>query len=323
MKLIVQIPCLNEENFVGGVIRDIPRSIPGIDQVLVFVIDDGSRDGTRSAAVEAGADKVIRNKRNLGLARSFRKGIDAALGAGADIIVNIDGDHQYRPEDIPRLIQPILSGEADVVIGDRRPGEITHFSPVKRWLQWFGSRVVSGLAKAKANDVTSGFRALSREAASKITILSGYTYTIESVLQAEHRGLTIREIEVETNPPNRPSRLMSSMWSYLAFSTSTIIRIFTMYNPLSVFLGLGAVLVLFGSALGLRFVYFFILTGGEEGKIQSLILVSILIIGGLSVALVGLVADLIQFNRRLLEELVERVRKLEFDAVIQKKNTPE
>ena len=310
MKLVVQIPCLNEEATLPAVLSSIPLQIEGIASIITVVIDDGSTDRTVQVAESHGVHEIVRNTGNLGLAFAFRKGIDRCLALGADIIVNLDGDNQYRAEDIPALIKPILDGKADMVVGDRDTSSIRHFSPIKKFLQWFGSAVVRKLSGTSVIDATSGFRAFSREAALKLTILSNYTYTHEAILQARAKGLIVKNVRVRTNPKTRESRLMRSLRSYLVFSLATIIRVFTMYNPLRLFIDVGALFMAVGVGLAIRFLYFYLAYGGS-GKIQSLIFAAIFLLSGALCVFVGLLADIIQFNRRLLEDILERVKKLE------------
>ena len=314
MKLIVQIPCYNEAQTLPLVIASLPRQIGGIDCIETLIIDDGSNDGTSEVARSLGVTYVLRNKRNLGLAFSFRKAIDAALHNGADIIVNLDGDNQYKASEIPALIQPILDGRADMVVGDRRTDTISEFSSLKKLLQKLGSAVVRKLSDTQVRDTTSGFRAFSRDAAFKLTILGNYTYTHEAILQAPSKGLTIVDVAIETNPKTRESRLMRSIRGYIAFSIASILRIFAMYNPLRVFLQIGGILLFLGFALAVRFLYFYLTTGGA-GKLQSLILAAIALIMGGTIILFGLIADIIQFNRRLLEDILERIKRLEHDTL--------
>jgi len=312
VKLIVQIPCYNEEQTLPETVADIPRQIEGIDQVEVLIIDDGSRDRTVEVADKIGVDHIVRNKRNIGLARSFRKGIDACLVRGADIIVNTDGDNQYCGADIPKLIAPILSGRADMVIGDRETNKIEHFSPVKKLLQQLGSGVVRKLAGIWVPDTVSGFRAFSREAAVRLNVVSSFSYTIETVIQAGKRQLFVDSIPVRTNPKTRDSRLFKSIPHFIQNSLGTMVRMYAMYQPLRVFFFLGSVLTLIGALPILRFLFFYFTSGGA-GHIQSLLLGSVFIILGFITFLVGLVADLISFNRQLLEMTLERVRRLELD----------
>ncbi|ESQ17195.1 MAG TPA: glycosyltransferase family 2 protein [Chromatiaceae bacterium] len=312
MKLIVQIPCYNEEKTLPETIADIPREITGIDKVEVLIIDDGSRDHTVDIAREIGVDHIIRNKRNLGLARTFRKGLDACLVRGADIIVNTDGDNQYVGADIPKLIEPILAGRADMVIGDRQTNSIPHFSPIKRLLQYLGSGVVRRLAGIWVPDTVSGFRAISREAAIRLNIVSSFSYTIETVIQAGKRQLAVDSVHVRTNPKTRDSRLFKSIPHFIKNSLGTMVRMYAMYQPLRMFFFIGAAMLLLGALPILRFLFFYVTEGGA-GHVQSLVLGGVLVILGFITFLAGLVADLISFNRQLLEMTLERVRRLELD----------
>ncbi|MBK1631550.1 glycosyl transferase [Thiohalocapsa halophila] len=312
MKLIVQIPCYNEEQTLPETVADIPRQIDGIDQVEVLVIDDGSRDNTVQVARDIGVDHVIRNKRNIGLARSFRKGLDACLVRGADIIVNTDGDNQYAGADIPKLVQPILEGQADMVIGDRETNKIPHFSPLKKFLQYLGSGVVRKLAGIWVPDTVSGFRAFSREAAIRINVVSSFSYTIETVIQAGKRHLTVQSVAVRTNPKTRDSRLFKSIPHFVQNSLGTMVRMYAMYQPLRVFFYLGSVLTIIGILPIIRFLFFY-LAGSGDGHLQSLLLGSVLVILGFITFMIGLVADLISFNRQLMEMTLERVRRMELD----------
>jgi glycosyltransferase involved in cell wall biosynthesis len=312
VKLIVQIPCFNEEHTLRETVADIPRQIPGVDQVEVLVIDDGSRDRTVEVAREIGVDHIVRNKRNVGLARTFRKGLDACLVRGADIIVNTDGDNQYAGADIPKLIQPILEHRADMVIGDRETHKIPHFSPVKKFLQYLGSGVVRKLAGIWVPDTVSGFRAFSREAAIRLNVVSSFSYTIETVIQAGKRQLMVESVPIRTNPKTRESRLFKSIPHFVQNSLGTMVRMYAMYQPLRVFFYLGALLTSIGMLPIIRFLFFYFAgTGG--GHIQSLLLGSVLIILGFIAFMIGLVVDLISFNRQLLEMTLERVRRLELD----------
>jgi len=309
MKLIVQIPCLNEQASLPETLRAIPRSIPGVDEVEVLVIDDGSTDGTASVAREHGADYVVRFNRNKGLAQGFMAGLDACLRLGADIIVNTDADHQYPGHEIPRLVAPLLCGEADMVVGDRSIREVTHFSWTKKRLQTVGSWVVRKVSGTDVPDSTSGFRALTREAALRINIVCEFTYTLESIIQAGKKKLAVAHLPIETRE-TRPSRLFSSTWEYVKRSTATILRIYAMYEPFKVFLLLGSALLLGGFGLGLRYAYFW--WGGKiTGHVQSAILSVLLLILGFQAIQWGILADLIASNRKLLEDLLYRVRKME------------
>lgn len=312
MKLIVQIPCFNEEQTLPQTVADIPREIDGIDTIEILIIDDGSTDRTIEVAKAIGVEHIVRNKRNLGLARSFRKGIEACLVAGADIIVNTDGDNQYDGSEIPRLIEPVANGRADIVIGDRETEKVAHFSKGKKFLQWLGSGIVRKLAGIWVPDTVSGFRAFSREAAIRLNVVSSYSYTIETVIQAGKRDMTVQSIPVKTNPKTRESRLFKSIPSFITRQVSTIVRMYAMYQPLKVFFYIGAVLSIAGILPILRFLYFFAI-GEGSGHLQSLILGGVLVMMGFIAFLAGLVADLISSNRQLLEMTLERVKRLELE----------
>jgi glycosyltransferase involved in cell wall biosynthesis len=309
-KLIVQIPCLNEAGTLPATLRDIPRAIPGVDLVEVLVVDDGSRDGTAEVARQHGADHIVRFPQRKGLASAFVAGIDACVKLGADIIVNTDGDNQYAGADIPKLIAPLLAGEADIVIGDREVRDLAHMSPMRKRLQWLGSWVVRQVSDTKVPDTTSGFRAYTREAALRMTIVSEFTYTLESIIQAGKQRMAIGHVPIRSNPRTRSSRLFSSVWTYIKASAATIIRIYAMYEPLKVFGLIGLVVFGGGLAVSLRFVYFYFV-GEGLGHVQSLIFAAVLLIVGFQIALIGLVADVISGNRKLLEDLLYRVRRME------------
>lgn len=310
MKLIVQIPCYNEEQTLPETVADIPREIPGIDQVEVLIIDDGSTDRTIEIAREIGVDHIVYNKRNVGLARSFRNGVDSCLKLGADIIVNTDGDNQYFGADIPKLIAPVLEGTADIVIGDRETGKLEHFSRSKRFLQWAGSGVVRKLAGVWVPDAVSGFRAFSRDAAIRLNIVSSFSYTIETVIQAGKRHLSVTSVPIRTNPKTRESRLFKSIPHFIKNSLGTMVRMYAMYQPLRVFFYLGSVLTIIGLLPILRFLYFYAI-GEGGGHLQSLVLGGVLLMMGFLTYLIGLVADLTSFNRQLMEMTLERVRRME------------
>jgi glycosyltransferase involved in cell wall biosynthesis len=312
VKLIVQIPCYNEEQTLPQTVADIPRHIAGVDEIEILVIDDGSRDRTVDVARQIGVDHVVRNKRNVGLARTFRKGIDACLVRGADIIVNTDGDNQYAGADIPKLVRPILEGRADMVIGDRETDKIPHFSPAKKFLQYLGSGVVRKLAGIWVPDTVSGFRAFSREAAIRINVVSSFSYTIETVIQAGKRQLKVESVPIRTNAKTRDSRLFKSIPHFIQNSLGTMVRMYSMYQPLRVFFYLGALLFVIGLLPILRFLFFFFASNGD-GHIQSLMLGGVFVILGFISWMIGLVTDLISFNRQLLEMTLERVRRLELD----------
>jgi glycosyltransferase involved in cell wall biosynthesis len=310
VKLIVQIPCYNEEQTLREVVAGMPRRLEGIDAVEVLIVDDGSSDRTAAVAQELGVDHIVRHTSNRGLARSFRSGLDACLAHGADTIVNTDGDNQYDSRDIPLLIQPILDGTADIVIGDRETHAVQHFSPLKRRLQRLGSKVVGTLSGTSVPDAVSGFRAISREAALQLNIVSPFSYTIEMLIQAGHKRLAVSSVPIRVNRPTRPSRLFRSLPQFIARSVGTMVRIFAMYRPLATFVTIGALLFIAGAIPILRFLYFFVRDGGA-GHLQSLILGGVLVVLGCVTLLVGLVADLINFNRRLIELTLEKVRRLE------------
>lgn len=309
MKLIVQIPCLNEEQTLPEVLRAIPRAIPGVDVVEVLVIDDGSSDRTSAVAREHGADHVVRFTQRKGLAYGFMAGVDAALRLGADVIVNTDADNQYPADAIPALIAPILRGEADMVIGDRGVGEVAHFSWTKQRLQMLGSWVVRKVSGTRVPDTTSGFRAMSREAALRINIVSEFTYTLESIIQAGKKKLAVTSVPIHAQE-TRPSRLFGSTAEYVKRSAATIVRIYAMYEPFKVFMILGGVLFLGGFALGLRYTYFWWM-GEIRGHFQSAILSVLLLILGFVTIQWGLMADLIASNRKLIEDVLYRIRQME------------
>jgi glycosyltransferase involved in cell wall biosynthesis len=315
VKVVIQIPCYNEEGTLPKTVQDLPRELPSVDEVEILVVDDGSTDGTAAVAQELGVDRIVRLSHNQGLAYAFVVGLDAALAAGADVIVNTDADNQYRGEDIGRLIQPLLDGEADIAVGDRGVTTLEHFSPLKRVLQRWGSSIVERAAGIPIPDATSGFRAFTREAAMRLTVLSDYTYTLETLIQAGARRMAVTYVPIRTNPQTRQSRLIRSTPHFLIISAISILRFYAMYRPLRLFLSLGGVMIAGGVVLGLRFLYYFI-TGPGTGKVQSLILAAILTIVGFQVCLIGLMADLVRLNRKMLEEAVYRVRRMEIEESI-------
>lgn len=313
MKLIIQIPCFNEAETLPLTISDLPKQIVGVDVIELLVIDDGSSDATSKVAMESGVHHIIKLPQNKGLANAFRVGLETALTLGADIIVNTDGDNQYRGEYVTELVKPILADEADIVIGDRQVETIKHFSVIKKRLQKLGSWVVRWTSGTGVPDATSGFRAFSREAALQLAVFSSYTYTLETIIQAGKKGLIITSVPVQTNVKLRDSRLMRSIPQYIVNSAGTILRIFLMYEALRVFLSLGLVLSTGGALLLARFAYFFII-GEGQGHVQSLIVASILVMLGFQTFLLGLLADLIARNRQLSEEMGYRLRKMELGA---------
>jgi glycosyltransferase involved in cell wall biosynthesis len=312
--LVVQIPCLNEEDTLPATIHDIPREIPGIDKVEIVVIDDGSTDRTAALARELGVDHVVSFPRNRGLGHAFRAGFDTALRAGADIIVNTDGDNQYHGGDIPDLVAPILAGRADVVIGDRQTEKIPHFSPTKRALQNMGSRVVSRLANLDIPDVASGFRAYSREAALRLGSYTEFDHTVEHAIQAGQSRLAVVIVPIRTNPKARESRLFDNIGEFVVRSGLISLRTYAMYKALKIFTAFGLVSFAGGVALGLRFLYFYLFTDQGDLHIQSVVLAAILLLAGFQMVLTGVVADLIATNRMLLEDTLRRVRRLELDG---------
>ena len=325
-KLVIQIPCLNEATTLPATLADLPRSVPGIDVVEVLVIDDGSRDGTADVARALGVDHVVRLRRNKGLAAAFMAGIDACVKQGADYIVNTDADNQYAGHEIPKLLAPLLSGEADIVIGDRNVSELQHMSWPKRQLQGMGSWVVRQVSNTSVPDTTSGFRAYTREAALRMTIVSEFSYTLESIIQAGKKRMAIAHVPVTTNPRTRDSRLFDSLFSYVKRSSATIVRIYAMYEPLKVFTYLGVTVFGAGFLLGMRLVYYYF-HGEASRHITSAIAAAVLMIVGFQVLVIGLLADVISGNRKLLEDLLYRIRTLELPDVhevetIRKVETP-
>ena len=311
-KLIIQIPCLNEAQTLPATLGDLPRSIPGIDAIETLVIDDGSRDGTADVARACGVDHIVRMRRNKGLAAAFAAGIDACLKSGADFIVNTDADNQYAGHEIPRLLDPLLRGEADICIGDRNIAEVRHMSWRKRQLQRLGSWVVRQVSNTTVPDTTSGFRAYTREAALRMHIVSEFSYTLETIIQAGKKRMAIAHVPVATNPRTRESRLFDSVFSYIKKSGATIVRIYAMYEPLKVFTYLGLTLFVIGMIPALRFLYVLVTAYVDRGQfMQSLILGAVFMIVGFQILLIGLLADVISANRKLLEDLVYRVRSLE------------
>ncbi len=310
MKLIIQIPCFNEEATLPQTLADLPRSINGIDVIETLIIDDGSTDRTLEIARELGVDHIIRNKQNMGLARTFQRGLDACMDAGADIIVNTDGDNQYVGGDVPKLVTPILTGEADIVIGDRRPADNPDFSAFKRSLQKIGSGVVSSMAGVHVPDSVSGFRAISRDAARQINIVSAFSYTTEMVIQAGKRGIAMTSVPVSTNPQTRQSRLFKSMGGFIGRSATTMVRTYAMYKPLRVFFFTGLALSVVGAWPLIRFLWFY-LQGAGAGHVQSLVIGGALITIGAVCFMIALIADLIAVNRQLLERVLYRIGRME------------
>ncbi len=309
-KLFIQIPCFNEEASLLKTLAELPRELPGISEIKWVVIDDGSTDRTIPVAKEGGVDYVVRHLRNLGLAQAFMTGLETCISLGADIIVNTDADNQYNAADLPKLIAPILTGEADIVIGSRPIASVPYFSPVKKTLQGLGSWLVRRASNTRIKDTTSGFRAFSRNAAMQMHVFNDFTYTLETIIQAGQKGMAIVDVDIRTNDQVRPSRLFKSIPDYIQKSALTILRIFMTYQPFSFFIVPGTILTTIGLLLGLRFLYFFYFTPVGTGHIQSLILAAILLSLGGFLIVAGLIADLISVNRKLLERIDWQLQKL-------------
>jgi glycosyltransferase involved in cell wall biosynthesis len=308
IKLIIQIPCYNEEKTLSVTLSELPREVPGVDTVEWLVIDDGSTDRTAEVAKEHGVEHIIRHPENLGLARAFVTGLEACLDRSADIIVNIDADNQYCADCIGDLIRPVLDKQAEIVIGARPIDEIKDFSKAKKILQKLGSWVVRQASGTGIPDATSGFRAFSRDAAMRTRVYSRYTYTLETIIQAGLHGITVTSVPIKTNEKMRPSRLIRSIPSYILKSILIIVRIFVVYRPFRFFFSIGMMLLLLGTFIGLRFLWYYFTAGGQ-GHIQSLILASILIGIGFQTIVVAFVADLLSVNRRLAEDTRYRLLK--------------
>jgi glycosyltransferase involved in cell wall biosynthesis len=312
LKLIIQIPCLNEAQNIVQTVQALPNELHGIQVIEYQVIDDGSTDETSTAAAEAGVHHVITLPHHMGLAAAFKIGLESGLAQGADIIVNTDADNQYNADDIQLLVEPILSGRADIVVGDRGVAGIKSFSYTKRTLQRFGSWTIGQASGLDIPDATSGFRAYTRDAALRTLVMNDYSYTLETLIQAGAHRMAVEYVPVRTNEQVRPSRLMRSIPDYLVNSSTIIMRAYTMYRPLRVFLGISLIFLISGLIGSGRFLYFYII-GEGAGHVQSLILSAVLLIVGFQIFLIGLVADLIGFNRKVLEEILYRQRRQELD----------
>ena len=303
MKLVIQIPAYNEEATIAKALGALPRSVAGFSSVETLVIDDGSSDATSELARQAGASRVVRLTTNRGLAEAFSVGLAEALAMGADVIVNFDADLQYDPADIAALTAPVLEGRADFTIGDRGPGQLAHFSPLKRLLQRTGSWVVRQASGIQVTDAVSGFRAVSADAARRLNVFSKLTYTLETLIQAGYKGLRVVSVPVRAHPPVRPSRLFTSTFKYVLLQGSNVLRITALYKPMKVFSIAGALFLLAGAALGVRFLGYYFFGANPGGHVQSLILAAVLIVVGFQTLLIALLADLVAINRRLLEEM--------------------
>ena len=316
MKLIVQIPCFDEAEQLPATLADLPRELPGVDTVEWLVIDDGSSDQTVAVARRHGVDHVVRLTNNKGLAAAFQAGLDASLKLGADIIVNTDADNQYMGADIHRLVEPILRGDADMVIGDRETDTIEHFSPVKKRLQRWGSAVVRRVSGTGVPDTTSGFRAYNREAALQVQVVSKFTYTLETIIQAGKMLVAVNHVPVRTNPKTRESRLFPSTWAYVRRNAQAIFRVYSLYEPLRVFLTAAALVAVPAAVIWVRFLYYFF-SGEGGGHIQSLILGSTLFIVAVQLAALGVIGDILSGSRILQQRILERVRRVELQLGVE------
>lgn len=314
MKLIIQIPCLNEEKTLPLVFKKMPKEIQGIDEIETLIIDDGSTDKTVEVAKKLGVNHIISHSQNMGLARSFADGVDACLRLGADIIVNTDGDNQYPQERIPDLVKPIVEGKAEIVVADRQTSKIAHFSSAKKFLQRFGSKVVNMAAGTDIPDAASGFRAYSRLASEQINIITDFSYCMETIIHAGQKRIPITSVPVETNEKTRESRLFKNTREHVVKSGTAIIRAYMMHRPFKIFVRLGLLFGLLGLIPFARYLYLLISTNAVVGDhLQSLILGAVLIIVAFLMIVLGLLADLIKINRKFLEDALERLKRIEFD----------
>jgi glycosyltransferase involved in cell wall biosynthesis len=316
MKLIIQIPCFNEALHLPATLADLPREVPGLSEVEWLIVDDGSTDDTVEVARAHGVDHIVRLTNNKGLAAAFQAGLDACLKLGADIVVNTDADNQYYGGDIPKLVAPILDGDADMVVGDRETDTIEHFSPLKKRLQRLGSAVVRRASGTDVPDTTSGFRAYNREAALQMQVVSKFTYTLETIIQAGKMVVAVDHVPIRTNPQTRESRLFPSMWAYVRRNSLSIFRIYTLYEPLRAFLAAAALVALVGAVIWVRFIYFFF-SGEGTGHIQSLILGATLFVVAVQLAGLGVVSDLLAGSRVLQQRVLERVRRVELQLGVE------
>ena len=317
MKLIIQIPCFNEEEQLPATLADLPREVPGVDTVEWLIIDDGSTDRTVEVAREHGVDHIVRLTNNKGLAAGFQAGLDACMKLGADVIVNTDADNQYCADDIPKLVEPILRGDADMVVGDREVQDIEHFSWLKKILQRFGSAVVRRASETNVPDTTSGFRAYNREAAIQVQVVSKYTYTLETIIQAGKMLVAVDHTPIRTNPKTRESRLFGSMWQYVRRNGVAILRVYSLYEPLRVFMTAAAVVGFAALVIWVRFAYFYVIEGEGAGHVQSLILGAVLFIAAVQLAALGVVGDILAGSRVLQQRILERVRRVELQLGVE------
>jgi glycosyltransferase involved in cell wall biosynthesis len=311
VKLIIQIPCFDEEETLPVTLADLPREVPGFDVVEWLVVDDGSTDRTVEVAREHGVDHIVRLTNNKGLAAGFQAGLDASLKLGADVVVNTDADNQYYGPDIVKLVEPIMKGDADMVVGDREVKNIEHFSPLKKSLQRVGSWVVRQASQTTVPDTTSGFRAYNREAAIQMVVVSKFTYTLETIIQAGKMLVAVDHVPIRTNPKTRDSRLFPSMWSYVRRNSVSIFRIYAQYEPLRVFMTLAGFVALVAIVIWGRFAYFYIVDGSGAGHVQSLILGAVLFNAAVVLAALGVIGDLLAAQRTLSQRTFERVRRIE------------
>lgn len=307
MKLVIQIPCYNEESSLPVTLKALPKKIDGIDEIEVLIIDDGSNDKTIDVAKEFGVENFVVMPHNSGLAKAFIAGINKSLSLGADIIVNTDADNQYCADDIEKLVKPILSGAADIVIGSRPVSEIEHFSPLKKFLQKLGSKVMRLISSTDIEDAPSGFRAFSKNAAIQLNVFDNYTYTLDTIIQAKAKGLVLKCVPIRVNPDLRESKLVKNMFDYIRRSVFTMIRMFIIYRPFRFFAILAGMSLLLGVLIGLRFLWFYIFESGI-GHIQSLILSAILIITGVQIGVIAVLSELLSINRKLLEDIQKRLK---------------
>ncbi len=317
MKLIIQIPCFNEERTLPATLADLPRAVAGFDEVEWLIIDDGSTDRTIEVARAHGVDHVVRLTNNKGLAYAFQAGLDACLKLGADVVVNTDGDNQYFGGDIPKLVAPVVRGDADMVVGDREVMSIEHFSPLKKSLQRVGSWVVRQASSTEVPDTTSGFRAYNREAAMSLVVVSRFTYTLETIIQAGKQYVTTAHVPIRTNPKTRESRLFPSMWAYVRRNALSIFRIYTRYEPLKVFMTAAALLGFVALVIWARFAYFYVVEDDGAGHVQSLILGAVLFNAAMLLAALGVIGDLLSAQSTMQQRIFERVRRIELEMGVE------